>query len=154
MAATAAVVGLRANLVAATMWPLFRDDPLSSVVLVLNLLARASLGFAIGLGLLVSARACRPNAKTGMFKLWAKLLFLAAAELSLAFPIFCYTFVFFFQFFTHDPTAGPMDPLGREALGATALFSSIPFAIGLSALAVALIWGRRKPPPDVATVFT
>jgi hypothetical protein len=154
IAATIARVGLRANLITTTVRPYFRDEPLGLVVLVSGLLAEASLGLAIGVGLLIGARAFRPNGKSGRFKLWAKLLFLAAVELSLAFPIFCYNVVFFIQFFGHDPTAGPMDPLGREVLGAAALFSSIPFAIGLGALAVALIWGRREPPPDVAVVFS
>src|SRR5262245_7664187 len=107
IAGTVARLGLRAQSLATTVWPYFGGDPLALVVFVLGLLAEASVGLAIGAGLLISARACRPNAKTGRFKLWAKLLFLAAAELTLASPIFCYNIVFFMQFFGHDPTAGP-----------------------------------------------
>ena len=155
MAATVVMVGLHANwLFGSSIWPMLRDDTVGLVAVILDVLARTSLGIAIGLGLLVSARVCLPNVKVGRFKLWAKLLFLAAVELSLAFPIYCYSTVLFIQIFGHDPMADPIDPLGREVLGAAALFSSTPFVIGFTALAVALIWGRRKPPPDIPAVFS
>jgi hypothetical protein len=47
-----------------------------------------------------------------------------------------------------------VDPLAEEVLFITALSGCMPFLIGILTLAAALIWGRRKPPPDVATVFS
>jgi hypothetical protein len=41
-------------------------------------------------------------------------------------------------------------PLFYRAL----LMSALPLAIGIVAILIALIWGRRKPMPDIPAVFS
>jgi hypothetical protein len=109
----------------------------------------ATFGVAVGLALLTSARACRPDAKAGHFKLWAKLLLFFAVEMIVAFPLYCYSTLLYFRALT-----GYADPLEHALFPATAQAASAPFLMGIVALLAALIGGRRKPEPDIPEVFS
>jgi hypothetical protein len=146
--ATVALVGFGLIWMLSSLWIEF--DAFGLTVVVLEAVMFATFGVAIGLALLIGARACRPNAKVGRFRLWARLLLLAAVELSLVFPLYCYTTILYEQILGH----GYADPLDPALLGTAALAGSTPFLMGIVGLVVALIWGRRKPEPDIPAVFS
>jgi len=146
--ATVAVVGFGLVWLLSSLWIMF--DAFGVLILVLQAFTLATFGLAIGFAFLMGARACRVDAKARRFKLWARLLLLATAELSLVFPFHCYFTITYMQILGR----GYVDALDHAVLGATAQASTIPFLIGIIALAVALIWGRRKSERDIPAVFS
>jgi hypothetical protein len=148
--ATVGTVGFGLIWFLTSLWFLVSSDLVGLTAIFVEAITIASFGIALGVALLMTAQASRPNTKKGHFKLWAKLLLLAAFELSLGFPLFCYSTILYLRILGQ----GYADPLAADLLGATALASSTPFLIGIVVLAAALIWGRRKPEPDIPAVFS
>ena len=94
--------------------------------------AVATLGIAVGLALIAIAGAGR-RGKTGRWKLWAKLLLLLGAALCVSIPLIMVA-------------AGQF---GSVFAGIVLFFGWIPLLLGAVLILAALIWGRRKPRPDV-----
>ena len=113
-------------------------------------IALGSIGFTAGCALVIVGRRHRPG---GSLVLWAKLCIVFGLELCLGVPLLVYGQVLFWSEFTHDPTGdmpGPLDGALLEMVGAA---SAVPVTIGVCILIAALVWGRRKPSPDVLGVF-
>jgi hypothetical protein len=147
IAATIGIEGFVLIWLLSSLWILF--DAIGVAAICLQAFTIATFGIAIGLALLTSARACRPDAQAGRFKLWAKLLLFAAVEMIVVFPLYCYSTFLYLRVLGY----GYADPLDPALFGAAAQAASTPFLIGIVALVAALIWGRRKPEPDIPAVF-
>jgi hypothetical protein len=154
IATTVAVVGFGLTWYLSTLWIVFQYDYVALTASSLEALTIASFGIAIGLALLMIAGTFRSDARPGRFKLWAKLLLLAAAELCLAIPLFFYSVGLMIRALAHDPSTYPVDLLARDLVATAATAGSTPFLAGIIMLATALIWGRRKSGPDIPAVFS
>jgi hypothetical protein len=95
--------------------------------------AVATVGIAVGLALIAIATAGRRDGKTGRWKLWAKLLRVLGGALCVSIPLIMVA-------------AGQF---GSVFAGIVLFFGWIPLLLGAVLILAALIWGRRKPRPDV-----
>ena len=128
------------------------------VILVPIAIAAASAGIFIGGIPIAIARAARRRATPAPLRLWAAILLRVAGLLCISFPLLIYGTLpaglevsrFMSSSSDSSSTISPLDP---ELLQGVVLVSGIPFALGLILVAVAVIWGRRKPQPDPASVF-
>ncbi|GAB2178185.1 hypothetical protein [Dongia sp. agr-C8] len=112
-------------------------------------------GSAIGLAMIIVGRHRRPRARRSLFSLWAKLVMLFGATLWIGWPTMAYGLLMFIA--SNDGSGGVWEtddlvifPLLYRAI----LMSALPLAIGSVAILIALIWGRRKPEPDIPAVFS
>lgn len=112
-------------------------------------------GSAIGLAMIIVGRNRRPRARRSRFALWAKLIMLFGVTLCIGWPTMTYGLLMFIASNDGSGTVFEAEglivfPLFYRAL----LMSALPLAIGIVAILIALIWGRRKPEPNIPAVFS
>ena len=111
-------------------------------------------GAAIGLAMIMVGRHRSPKARRSRLVLWAKLSVLFGMMLCIGWPTIAYGLLMFIA--SNDGSGQVFDaegpivfPLFYRAL----VMSALPLLLGIVAILVAVIWGRRKPEPDITDVF-
>jgi hypothetical protein len=122
-------------------------------------IALASAAGWIGSIPLVIAQAARRNATPPRRKLWSRILLRIGGLLCVSIPSAVYGVlpaglqVSRIMQSGSGPSA-PISPIDSELLLMTLIVGGPPFALGLAFVVPALIWGRRKPAPDLPAVFS
>jgi hypothetical protein len=111
-------------------------------------------GCGIGLAMIIVGRRRSPKAQRSRFVLWARLSMLFGATLCIGWPTMAYGLLMFIasndgsgQVFETDSLIN--FPLFYRAI----LMSALPLLIGIAAILIPLVWGRRKPRPDIPAIF-
>jgi hypothetical protein len=127
------------------------DQPAVEAVIIVGNASKAIVTAGIGLLLVIVGRSRRTDAISSGLKLWAKLMIAIGAILGLGVAPYLGVLVFFYMEFTHDPTSGPLEVF--DLTERVAMTAGIPFLVGAAIIASAIIWGRRKPPPNISDIF-
>jgi hypothetical protein len=114
-----------------------------------------SIGFLIGIALLVSAHACRASSRPARLKLWAKLLIVFGMGLNVSFPLMAYGTLLLRAMVGNEPIGSYEYPsvFDSSLLVLAVEDTVLPIALGFVVMAVAVIGGRRQPQLNVPVVF-
>jgi hypothetical protein len=109
-------------------------------------------GAAIGLAMIVVGR--NPKARRSRLVLWARLSVLFGVMLCTGWPTMVYGLLMFIA--SNDGSGQVFDakgPIVFPLFCRAVVMSALPLLVGIVAILVAVIWGRRKPAPDITDVF-